>query len=427
MTATNTRPPQERSERANAAAKEDPSTNEYRVDHLGGANDAALRELFDQVAEGAEQRERDDRNPFEAVDLVRDAGLGAFRLPVDRGGSGGSLRDLFGVLCRLAEADPQVAHILRSHFLFVEEQLRDSETDSRSRWLEQVRQGAVFGNATAELSKNDAGSLRWETQLTPDGRGFRLNGAKFFTTGTLFADFVYVVAGTASGAVARVVVPVDRPGVRVRDDWDGFGQRLTGSGSTTFEDVSIEPEEVFPFVSAPDDGRLWYSSFQQLYLQAVIVGVLRGIVRDAVALAHGRNRTYSHAAGATPAEDPQLQQVIGTLASNAYVAEVAVLAAADAQDRAVASVRDGVIDPDLDHQAALEASKAKVVVDDLGQRSATQLFDVGGASATRRSANLDRHWRNVRTLSSHNPTLYKARVIGEHHVNGILLPRNGYF
>lgn len=388
---------------------------------------SALQELLDRIAEGAERRERDDRNPFEAVDLVRGSVLGAFRLPAGCGGCGGSLRDLFGVLCRLAEADPQVTHLLRSHFLFVEEQLRETDTDSRDRWLEQVRQGAVFGNATAELSTFDAGSLRWETQLTPEGRGFRLNGAKFFTTGTLFADFAYVVASTADGAAARVVVPVDRPGVRVRDDWDGFGQRLTGSGSTTFEDVWVGPDEVFWFVSEPGEGRLWYSSFQQLYLQAVIVGILRGIVRDAVALVHGRNRTYSHAAAATPAEDPQLQQVIGTLASNAYAAEAVVLAAADAQDRAVASVRGGMIDPDLDHRAALEASQAKVVVDDLGQRSATQLFEVGGASATRRSANLDRHWRNIRTLSSHNPTLYKARAVGQHHVNGTSLPRNGYF
>lgn len=403
------------------------ATEERRVERFVGAHDPGWQELFDRVADGAERRERDDRNPFDAVDIVRNAGLGAFRLPTDRGGSGGSLRDLFRVLCRLAEADPQVAHILRSHFLFTEEQLRDSDTGSRDRWLEEVRRGAVFGNATAELSNNDAGSLRWETQLTPEARGFRLNGAKFFTTGTLFADFVHVVAGAADGAVARVVVPVDRPGVRVRDDWDGFGQRLTGSGSTTFEDVPVEPEEVFPFVSAPDDGRLWYSSFQQLYLQAVIVGVLRGVVRDAVSLVHGRNRTYSHAAGPTPAEDPQLQQVIGTLASNAYAAEAAVLAAADAQDRAVESVRGGVIDAELDHQASLEAAKAKVVVDDLGQRSATQLFDVGGSSATRRSANLDRHWRNIRTLCSHNPALYKARAIGEHRVHGTPLPRNGYF
>ena len=52
---------------------------------------------------------------------------------------------------------------------------------------------------------------------------------------------------------------------------------------------------------------------------------------------------------------------------------------------------------------------------------------VGGASATKRSFNLDRHWRNARTLASHNPGTYKARAIGDHVINGTPLPINGFF
>ena len=43
----------------------------------------------------------------------------------------------------------------------------------------------------------------------------------------------------------------------------------------------------------------------------------------------------------------------------------------------------------------------------------------GGASATARVHNFDRHWRNLRTIFSHNPLLHKARVIGDYEINGV--------
>jgi alkylation response protein AidB-like acyl-CoA dehydrogenase len=45
----------------------------------------------------------------------------------------------------------------------------------------------------------------------------------------------------------------------------------------------------------------------------------------------------------------------------------------------------------------------------------------------KRSHNFDRHWRNARTLSSHNPTTLKARSIGDYEVNGTPLPTKGFF
>jgi alkylation response protein AidB-like acyl-CoA dehydrogenase len=50
-------------------------------------------------------------------------------------------------------------------------------------------------------------------------------------------------------------------------------------------------------------------------------------------------------------------------------------------------------------------------------RATTTLFEVGGASATDRDRALDRHWRNARTLSSHNPVVLQQRVIGDRLVN----------
>jgi len=51
-------------------------------------------------------------------------------------------------------------------------------------------------------------------------------------------------------------------------------------------------------------------------------------------------------------------------------------------------------------------------------RAASLLFDTLGASAVRSSTALDRHWRNARTVASHNPWIFKARQLGDHAVNG---------
>ncbi len=137
-----------------------------------------------------------------------------------------------------------------------------------------------------------------------------------------------------------------------------------------------------------------------------------------------RTRTFSFAAAEKPTEDPQLLQVVGELSSRAFAAKAIVLAAAKELDEAIETADKGIISYKASHQASLRAAQAKVVVDKLALEASTLLFEVGGASATRKTAQLDRHWRNIRTISSHNPTVYKARAIGNYEVNEIDLPIN---
>ncbi|HWJ75188.1 MAG TPA: hypothetical protein VNX29_18675 [Kaistia sp.] len=77
--------------------------------------------------------------------------------------------------------------------------------------------------------------------------------------------------------------------------------------------------------------------------------------------------------------------------------------------------------------AARLAAQATVTVDQLATEVGAAIFDLGGASTTKRTHNLDRHWRNARTLASHNPSLYKARAIGDLILNGTALPTSGFF
>jgi alkylation response protein AidB-like acyl-CoA dehydrogenase len=388
-----------------------------------------LTELLARISVGAEERERELKAPFEAIGWIKQAGLGRLRIPVEEGGGGASLRELFATVIALAEADSNVAHILRTHYWFVEQQLVSADSDARSRGIALLNSGALVGNGFSEQSKHPVG-LYFDTAFTPDSSGgYRLNGAKYYSTGTLYSDYTQIWAAAPDGRIAGAVIPIDRDGVTIEDDWDGFGQRLTATGTTRLSDVHVAESEYFD-LGEPDGEQppTYNGAFLQLYLQAVTAGVLRSVRNDAVALAKRRARNFSHAAvPQRPSDDRQVLQVVGEIAANAFAAEAIVLVAAEHLQEAYDSVVDGAPTPEAAEAAQLAAAEAKVAVDSFSYATAAKLFDVGGASATQSIYNLDRHWRNVRTISTHNPTFLKSSAIGDNLANGASFPANAYF
>ncbi|MDT5063958.1 MAG: hypothetical protein QOK02_113 [Mycobacterium sp.] len=385
--------------------------------------------LLADIGSGAKDRDLNDENPFDQVSALKRAGFGTLRLPTELGGAGYTVPQLFSAVIDVARADPIVAHIFRTHFWFTEERLRAPQGAIRQRWLSKVADGKIFGNAFSEKGSLAVGSLVFNTRVLPDpSAGFRLTGEKFYSTGTLFADYLTATATTDHDSVAIVIVPADRTGVRLIDDWDGFGQRRTGTGTTIFKDVAVSAEEILsdsPYDAEPAP-TVQYASLQ-LYIHAVVAGVLEAVVDDGVALLRSRERSFSHATNEKPTDDPLLQRQLGVLASTAYVARAAVLDAAEAIGRATASDSGDGPDPDLATEAQLKVAKVKVHLDDIAPEAATRLLELGGASAASRQRNLDRHWRNIRTITLHNPVAYKARVIGENLLHGTALPANAYF
>ncbi|MEV8516008.1 acyl-CoA dehydrogenase family protein [Dactylosporangium sp. NPDC051484] len=381
------------------------------------------------AAIAADARRRRTQAPHErpglALELVRRHRLGAVRVPSADGGAGYTKRESFSLFIRLAEADPDVPHILRLHYGFVEELLRHHDRYADRPWLAQVLDGKLFGGAAAELN-NRAGVYTYDTTLVADGDAYRLNGRKFYSTGSLYSDYLRVTANDADGGQVSVLIPADRDGVEHADDWDGIGQRHTGSGTTILDNVVVYPAELAPLPAAA--GGLRRGAHAQLLLHAVAAGILRELAADAAELVRGRTRSYSWGNHDESRHDPQILQIVGELAATAYVVEAAVLAAADAQERADAHQRrHGEPSDALEHEASLQASKVKVGVEEIALRAAGALFGAGGASAALASHHLDRHWRNLRTLFNHNPTVFKARAVGDVVVNGAQLPSVGYF
>ncbi|MET0933703.1 MAG: acyl-CoA dehydrogenase family protein [Mycetocola sp.] len=374
---------------------------------------APFRPIFARIAAGATDREIERRLPFEEIRWLREAGFGAVSVPVEFGGAGASVPHLFRLLIELAEADSNIPQLLRAHFTVVETLAIGPESASRDRWLRLIGAGAIFGNATHERSAATVGKL--STRLEPaEGGGF-VTGVKHYSTGALFADWILVAAVDINDNPLSVTIPGNAPGVDRKDDWDGFGQRLTGSGTTVFDRVFV-PETDIEANDFSEPSHI--TGFLQLVLLASLVGVGRAALRDATAFVSKRTRVYSQGLADRAADDPLVQQVVGRLSALVYAAQATTLAAAQAVGAASDAAVLGRSTEATAARAERESVQAQLLVTQLVLEATTQLFEVGGASAISEALRLDRHWRNARTISSHNPAIYQSRAIGDHLLNG---------
>ncbi|WP_099250328.1 acyl-CoA dehydrogenase family protein [Mycobacterium sp. shizuoka-1] len=398
----------------------------FTSDPLAGSPAERLDRL-DEVVDGLRSTdpaaERDRVLQYDAVEAIRRTGVLTLRVPARYGGPGGSVRDVLTAVIRIARGSSNVAQALRPHFGFAERLLSNRATEAeREEWFPRVNAGVIVGNAITDAKgKTPAGA---DTTLLADGQGvLRLNGYKFYSTGTLFADLIAVSASDAQGRDLQAIVPVDRAGVELFDDWEGFGQRTTASGGTRFTDVEVHPHEV---TTVSDGKHLGHSTaFLQLYLAAVAAGIAAAVRDDAVWYVQNKARPAAHSLADTAAGDPFTLHAVGEIAAHASAAEALVLSAADALDAVVDSGR--IDDADELARVAIVVAEAQLIAERLTLAAAERLFDTGGASATARALNLDRHWRNVRTVATHNPLAYKAHAAGNYVVNGVRPPANGYF
>jgi alkylation response protein AidB-like acyl-CoA dehydrogenase len=373
-----------------------------------------FRPIFQRIGQDPAERERNRTLPFDQIGWLKKARFGALRLPTEKGGHGATLPELFNLLIELSAADSNVTQSLRGHFGLAEDTLNWRDIERQAKWFNRLAQGDIVGNAWTEIG--DAKQAEFSTRVARDGNGWRLTGAKFYTTGSLFADWIDVGVRYDQERSGAAFVRRDAPGINIVDDWDGFGQILTASGTTTFTNVAVELDDV-----VVDDERFRYSAaFYQLIHLATLAGIGRRATSDLSALVAVRRRNYTSAAGPRSSQDPQVLAVVGRVRGAAYCAGAIVLKAAESLQRAFAARlgNDSAAEEKANVIAELEAAQAQTVVSNLILDASTILFDALGASAVIRDKGLDRFWRNSRTLSSHNPRIYKDRVVGDYAVNG---------
>lgn len=387
-----------------------PETAQSRYEALA----QRFRPIFADIAAGAVRRERERDLPYEEVERLAEAGFGAVRVPVEQGGGGASITDLFRLLVELGEADSNLVQILRAHFAFVESRLNEEESAVNARWFERIVAGELIGAAMAERTAGTDTLVA----LTPDGDGWRLDGEKYYCTGSLYADWIHVAAAHGDERIG-VIVPASAEGVTRIDDWDGFGQRMTASGTTRFENVRVEPEHVlrrYPRGEFRPDTYIT-AFFQQFHL-AAFAGIGRAVLRDATTYVQTKTRTFGVPGVTDVAADPLVQRVIGKLASLSFGLDAIVDGVSQGLEEARAAWLTGERDDSVFLQADIKAYQGQQLAIELVLQATSLLFEVGGASATQEQRRLDRHWRNARVIASHNPAIQRERALGEYFLLG---------
>jgi SfnB family sulfur acquisition oxidoreductase len=392
---------------------------EDRVPVLSAAEAlTAARDLRDQLAVGASERDSQRILPARELEMLSRSGLLGITVPAAFGGAGLPTEVAAEVFLLLAEGDPSVAQIPHSHFVYVNVLRRHGTPAQQAFFFDQVLQGRRFGNAQSELGTRTARDHF--TTLTATGEGWVLNGEKGYSTGALFADWIPVLAHLGPDGPLHVAwVERTAPGVAVVDDWDGMGQRTTASGVVRLEDVRVDDTRITPY-ALTFEGPQTFGAFAQVLHAALDAGIARAALAEAAAFVTARSRPYPDAGVERHQDDPLVVQAFGEMAVAVRAAEALVREAARAVDRADAHLTAGSAGDASLAVAAARAATTKAAVD-----VTTRLFEVGGTRSSLDSLNLHRHWRNARTHTLHDPVAWKVQHLGRHAIDGTLPPRHG--
>lgn len=381
---------------------------------------APFRPLFEQIAAQAAEADCSRSSPIRFIQQLNMLGLPRWRLPVSYGGHDATLVELFTLLTELSAADSNITQALRGHFGFCEDVLASKNRVWREKWLDKLSEGILFSPGITEVGNQTRGEFETRIRKAADG-SLRISGQKFYTTGALYSDFINTTGTGEDGELYTAAVSLKADGVQIRDDWNGFGQRLTASGTCIFDNVLVDDQ------LRPAEQRFAYGqSFFQLYHLSTLAGIARRAALSAAEELRQRARTFSTGNADVAGQDVQLLQVIGEVASQAYTAQAVTQHAAQRVERTAQYVvaHDQLLSQEdrMVAQAELEVCLAVNPVVDATLTATTGLFDALGASAIARNKALDRLWRNARTLANHNPRVYKSRIIGNYLVNHELPP-----
>ncbi|WP_067688467.1 SfnB family sulfur acquisition oxidoreductase [Nocardia jejuensis] len=369
--------------------------------------------LAAEFAPGAGERDRERRLPVSEIDRLSASGLLAVTVPAEFGGADLPPSAVAEVVRLLATADPNIAQIPHSHFVYLNLLRLAGDSAQQGRYFADVLSGARIANAQSE--RGGATVTDIATTVRPVDDGFRVDGVKYYCTGSLFADLLAVLtrlddpdglSGLPAGEYVAYL-PASTPGVRIVDDWNGIGQRTTGSGTVAFDDVRVGRDQLLAR-SAAVHAPTGYGAYAQLLHVAIDAGIARGALSAAADFVRTKARPWFESGVTRAIDDPLLIQRFGELAVTVTAAEATLTAAGLAVDAAVA--------PEAGARAAAHASLTVAAAKVLADRAATEvsaaLFELGGTRSAAADLNLDHYWRNARTHTLHDPQRWKYQHLG---------------
>ena len=389
--------------------------------HVIGDDTEALAVAHRLAAEfraGASDRDRHAVRPLAELDAFSQSGLWSINVPRAYGGPEVSYRTLAQVIALLAAADPAIAQIAQNH-LGILAAIRTVSDDAQKHLLfGEALRGTRFGNAFSERGTKQA--AEFDTRFTDHGDRVVVRGQKFYATGALLAHLVPIVALDADGRAWYAIAERDAPGLTVIDDWSSFGQRGTASGTVLIADVRVPKTHLVPawkgYAAPTADGAVF-----QIIQAAIDAGIGREALDDTIRFVREKARPWIDSGLERASDDPHTIRAIGDLTIRQHAAEALL-------DRAGLALDAAVAQPDAETVAAaqLAVAEAKVLTTEAALAAANTLFELSGTRSTLAAENLDRHWRNARTHTLHDPVRWKYAIVGNHALNGVTPPLHAW-
>ncbi|MDH4554385.1 SfnB family sulfur acquisition oxidoreductase [Pseudomonas sp. BN417] len=375
------------------------------------------RRIAAEFKPGAAERDRDRRLPHEELEAFSRSGLWGISVPREYGGAGVSRVTLARVIAIISAADASLGQIPQNHFYALEVLRVNGGKTQQRRLFAAALAGERFGNALAEIGTRTANDRN--TRLIKEGAGYRIHGRKFYCTGALYAHRVPTLVVAEDGHQYLAFVARSAPGLTVIDDWSGFGQRTTGSGSVVFDNVPVRTEDLVSFQAAFERPTT-VGPFAQILHAAIDAGIARAAYEDALEFVRTRSRPWIDAGVEKASDDPLAIQEFGRLAIRLHAAE-AIL------DRAGRLLDAATAEPNAETVAAasIGVAEARALTTEVSLAAGSKLFELSGTRASLAEHNLDRHWRNARVHTLHDPVRWKYHAVGNYYLNGQLPPRRG--
>ena len=375
-------------------------------------------ELAQRFAVGASDRDRRRERPQAELDAFSQSGLWGINVPKAHGGAEVSYVTLAKVIQVISAADPSIGQIPQNHLGVVAAIRTVSDPAQQKLLFGEVLRGTRFGNAFSEFGSKRA--VDFETRFTDEGDHVVVNGQKFYATGALLAHLVPIVALDGEGRAWYAIADRNAPGLTVIDDWSSFGQRTTSSGTVLLKDVKIPKTHLVPGYKGYDhptaDGAIF-----QIIQAAVDTGIAQAAIDETVQFVRTKARPWVDSGLEHAWQDPYTVQAVGDLTLRLHAAEALLEKAGRAVDLAVA-------DPTADTVALAQiaVAEAKVLSTEIAITATNKLFELSGTRSTLAEHNLDRHWRNARTHTLHDPVRWKYAILGNYFLNGVKPPLHAW-
>ncbi|PBJ08401.1 SfnB family sulfur acquisition oxidoreductase [Pseudomonas sp. ACN5] len=368
----------------------------------------AAQELAHVARLQAAKRDQLRKLPWSEIELFTRSGLGSISIPREYGGPQVSFVTLAEVFAIISAADPALGQIPQNQFGILNLILGSATQAQKRQLFKSVLDGWRIGNAGPERGTKN--TLELKARITADGV---LNGQKFYSTGALFAHWVAVKALNGDGKQVLAFIRRGTPGLRIVDDWSGFGQRTTASGTILLNNVQVDPELVVDNWRINDTPNI-QGAVSQLIQAAIDAGIARGAIDDAIDFVKTRARPWIDAKVERASDDLYVIADIGKLKIELHAAEALLRKAGQVLDEVSAAP----FTAESAARASIAVAEAKVLTTEISLLASEKLFELAGSRATLAEFNLDRHWRNARVHTLHDPVRWKYHAIGAYRLNG---------